>query len=130
MSEDLTAAEIGDRLRVARESAKVTQAAAAEALQVARTTVVAIEQCQRRPRLDELHKFAALYAVSVNSLLRREAVQIDLKPRFRRAGEADADVEAAVALRFKAKRCIVAPSDGRRRSMDSVCPQIPGAGSS
>lgn len=98
MSEELTAAEIGDRLRVARESAKVTQAAAAEALQVARTTVVAIEQGQRKPRLEELRRFAALYAVSVNSLLRREAVQIDLKPRFRRAGEADADVETAVAL--------------------------------
>lgn len=98
MSEDLTTAEIGDRLKVARESAKVTQAAAAEALKVARTTVVAIEQGQRRPRLDELQRFAALYGVSVNSLLRREAVQIDLKPRFRRAGEADADVEATVAL--------------------------------
>ena len=98
MSEDLTAVEIGDRLRIARESAKVTQAAAAEALHVARTTVVAIEQGQRRPRLDELQKFAALYALSVNTLLRREAVQIDLKPRFRRTGEADADVEAAVAL--------------------------------
>ena len=98
MSGELTAVEIGDRLRVARESAKITQAAAADALQVARTTVVAIEQGQRRPRLDELQRFAALYAVSVNSLLRREAVQIDLKPRFRRAGESDADVEAAVAL--------------------------------
>lgn len=98
MREELTAVEIGDRLRVARESAKVTQAAAAETLRVARTTVVAIEQGQRRPRLDELQRFAALYSVSVNSLLRREAVQIDLKPRFRRAGEADADVEAAVSL--------------------------------
>ncbi len=98
MSEELTTVEIGDRLRVARESAKVTQAAAAEALQVARTTIVAIEQGQRKPRLDELQRFAALYGVSVNGLLRREAVQIDLKPRFRRAGEADADVEAAVAL--------------------------------
>ena len=98
MSEDLTAIEIGDRLKIARESAKVTQAAAAEALQVARTTVVAIEQGQRKPRLDELQKFASLYGLSVNSLLRREAVQIDLKPRFRRTGEADADVEAAVAL--------------------------------
>jgi Zn-dependent peptidase ImmA (M78 family) len=98
MSKDLSAIEIGDRLRIARESVRVTQAAAAEALQVARTTVVAIEQGQRKARLEELQRFAALYSVSVNSLLRREAVQIDLKPRFRRAGEADADVEAAVAL--------------------------------
>ena len=53
MSDELTAAEIGDRLRVARESAKVTQAAAAEALQVARTTVVAIEQGQRKPEIHD-----------------------------------------------------------------------------
>jgi Zn-dependent peptidase ImmA (M78 family) len=83
---------------VARESAKVTQAAAAEALQIARTTVVAIEQGQRKARLDELQRFAALYGVSVNGLLRREAIQIDLKPRFRRAGDTDADVEAAAGL--------------------------------
>ncbi len=98
MSEELSAIGLGERLRVARESAKVTQAAAADVLKVARTTVVAIEQGQRRPRLEELQRFAALYGVSVNSLLRREAVQIDLKPRFRRTGEADADVEAAIAL--------------------------------
>jgi Zn-dependent peptidase ImmA (M78 family)/DNA-binding XRE family transcriptional regulator len=98
MSDELSAAEIGERLRVAREATKVTQAAAAEALKVARTTVVAIEQGQRRPRLEELQKFAALYGLSVNGLLRREAVQVDLRPRFRRAGEADADLEDAVAL--------------------------------
>lgn len=98
MTEELSAVEIGDRLKMAREAAKVTQAAAAEALRVARTTVVAVEQGQRRPRLEELQAFAALYGVSVNGLLRREAVQVDLKPRFRRAGEGDADVEAAVAL--------------------------------
>jgi len=98
MSDEITAVELGERLRLARESAKVTQAAVGEALQVARTTVVAIEQGQRRPRLDELQRLATLYGVSVNSLMRREAVQIDLKPRFRRAGEASADVESAAAL--------------------------------
>jgi Zn-dependent peptidase ImmA (M78 family)/transcriptional regulator with XRE-family HTH domain len=98
MSDELTTVEIGERLRLARDSAKITQAAAAEALRVARTTVVAIEQGQRRPRLDEFQRFAALYGVSVNGLLRREAVQVDLKPRFRRAGAADAEVEAAVTL--------------------------------
>lgn len=98
MTEALTSEEIGERLRVAREVAQVTQAAAAGALQIARTTVVAIEQGQRRPRLDELQRFASLYGVSVNALLRREAVQIDLKPRFRRAGEADDEIEAAVEL--------------------------------
>lgn len=98
MTEALTPEEMGERLRLAREAARVTQAAAAEALQIARTTVVAIEQGQRRPRLDELQRFASLYSVSVNALLRREAVQIDLKPRFRRTGEPDLAVEGAVEL--------------------------------
>lgn len=98
MNEALSPQDVGERLRVAREAAKVTQAAAAAALEVARTTVVAIEQGQRRARLDELQRLAALYGTSVNALLRREAVQVDLKPRFRRMGEQSDGVEAAVTL--------------------------------
>lgn len=98
MTEALSPQEVGERLRIAREAAKVTQAAAALALDVARTTVVAIEQGQRRARLGELQRLAALYGVSLNALLRREAVQVDLKPRFRRMGEQDDGVEGAVAL--------------------------------
>ena len=41
-------AETGERLRLARESAKMTQAAAAQAIGVARTTIVAMEQGERR----------------------------------------------------------------------------------
>lgn len=88
---------IGDRLRVARESSKITQAAAANALEVARTTVVAIEQGQRRVRLDELQQLARLYGTSVNALMRRESVHVDLRPRFRKAGEQDVDVETPAA---------------------------------
>ena len=90
--------EVGERLRLVREGAKITQAAAAAALNVARTTLVAIEQGQRRARLDELQQLAALYGVSLNALLRREAVHVDLRPRFRRAGEAGDSVESAAAL--------------------------------
>ena len=98
MTEALSPIEVGERLRIAREAAKVTQAAAAAALEVARTTVVAIEQGQRRAKLDELQRLASRYGISVNALLRREAVQVDLKPRFRRMGEQDDGVEGAVAL--------------------------------
>lgn len=98
MTEALSPQEVGERLRIAREAAKVTQAAAAVALDVARTTVVAIEQGQRRAKLDELQRLASLYGTSLNALLRREAVQVDLKPRFRRMGEQDDGVEGAVAL--------------------------------
>jgi Zn-dependent peptidase ImmA (M78 family) len=90
--------EVGERLRVAREGAKITQAAAAGALDVARTTLVAIEQGQRRVRLDELQRLAGLYGTSVNALLRREAARVDLQPRFRRAGVQDTDIEASAAI--------------------------------
>jgi Zn-dependent peptidase ImmA (M78 family)/DNA-binding XRE family transcriptional regulator len=89
---------LGELLRDARENAKLTQAAAAQALNVARTTLVAIEQGQRRARLAELQQLAALYRVSLNELLRQDSIKVDLRPRFRRAGERDGQVEEAVAL--------------------------------
>ncbi len=94
----LTPAEIGDRLRRAREHAQVTQASAAAAIEVARTTLVAIEQGSRKPRIAELQKLAYLYGTSVNALFRNEAVQVDLVPRFRRDHDADSEVSEAAAL--------------------------------
>src|SRR5690349_21626030 len=92
--EQLPASEIGERLRIAREEAKKTQADAAEAIDVARTTLVAIEQGQRRARLGELQKLAKLYGTSINAILRREAVYVDLSPRFRKL-ETGSDSAAA-----------------------------------
>lgn len=97
--DDIPALEIGERLRFAREAAKVTQANAAEAISVARTTIVAIESGQRRIRMNELQKLARLYDVSVNAILRREAVHVDLEPRFRALPDSrDAAAEQAVRL--------------------------------
>lgn len=76
--------EIGERLRSARESAKLTQARAATEAKMARTTLLAIEQGQRRVRMDELQGLAKLYGTSANALLRKEAVHVDLVPRFRK----------------------------------------------
>jgi Zn-dependent peptidase ImmA (M78 family) len=76
--------ELGERLRIAREAARVTQANAADAIKVARTTLVAMEQGQRRIRIDELQKLALLYNISVNAVLRQEAIHVDLVPRFRK----------------------------------------------
>jgi Zn-dependent peptidase ImmA (M78 family) len=80
----ISATEIGERLRIARDAARVTQADAATAINLARTTLIAIEQGQRRVRMDEMQKLAKLYGVSVNALLRQEAVHVDLTPRFRK----------------------------------------------
>jgi Zn-dependent peptidase ImmA (M78 family) len=93
-------AETGERLRLARESAKMTQAAAAQAIGVARTTIVAMEQGERRA----LQQLAKLYGTSVNAVLRRESVHVDLAPRFRRmVGSDEAAAEAAELMADLAK---------------------------
>jgi Zn-dependent peptidase ImmA (M78 family)/DNA-binding XRE family transcriptional regulator len=97
--EQMPPVEAGERLRVAREGANVTQATAATTIGVARTTIVAIEQGERRVRLDEVQKLAKLYGTSVNALLRREAVHVDLAPRFRKLpGNHDGAADAAAGL--------------------------------
>lgn len=101
----LSAPETGERLRLAREAAGVTQADAATAIGAVRTTIVAIEQGQRRIRMDELQKLAKLYGMSVNAILRREAVHVDLVPKFRRliAGEDEVAEQATELLAVLAK---------------------------
>lgn len=79
--------EIGERLRIARDNAKLTQVEAAAKIDVARTTLVAIEQGGRRVRIDELQKLAKLYKTSVNALLRNEAVFTELAPKFRKLSD-------------------------------------------
>lgn len=97
--EQISPVEAGERLRVAREGANVTQAAAAHAIGIARTTVVAIEQGERRIRMHELQKFAKLYGTSVNALLRQEAIHVDLAPRFRKlTGNHDGAVDATARI--------------------------------
>lgn len=87
---------MGDRLRLAREDAGLTQAQAAAKLDVARTTIVAMEQGQRRVKIDELRNLAKLYKTSVNALLRNEAVFADMVPQFRRLhSKEDHEIERA-----------------------------------
>ncbi len=76
--------DVGERLRIAREATKLTQQQAADAISVARTTLVAIEQGQRKVKLNEVRALARIYRTSVNALLRVEAVHADLMPRFRK----------------------------------------------
>ena len=55
---------VGERLRNARESARITQAESAKSIGVARTTIVAVEKGERRVRTNELQKLASLYGTS------------------------------------------------------------------
>lgn len=97
--EKLSDQEIGKRLRLAREGAKFTQQEAADAVKIARTTLAVVELGQRRARLDELQKLATLYKTSANAILRREAVHLDMVPRFRKlAGSSDGAIEDAARL--------------------------------
>lgn len=97
--ERLSDVEIGERLRLAREGAKLTQAQAADLIGAARTTLVAIEQGKRRIQMDELQKLATAYRTSANAILRREAVHLDMVPRFRKLDDSrDGDIERATRL--------------------------------
>jgi Zn-dependent peptidase ImmA (M78 family)/DNA-binding XRE family transcriptional regulator len=88
---------LGERLKVARSRAGLTQGVAATRLAMARTTLVAIEQGQRRIKPDELVAMAHLYGTSVNELYRKTAVQIDLVPQFRALPNAPHDPALAAA---------------------------------
>lgn len=97
--EQIAPADLGERLRIAREAAGIKQADAASAIEVARTTIVAMEQGQRRIRMNELQQLAKLYRTSVNAVLRQEAVQVDLTPRFRKLlGTSDQAANTAAKL--------------------------------
>jgi Zn-dependent peptidase ImmA (M78 family) len=103
--EEMSPQEVGERLRIARENAKLTQEEAGKLIDAARTTVVAIEQGQRRVRIGELQKLAKAYGTSVNALLRQEAIHVDLAPRFRKLYDSKngAAAEAAALLANLAK---------------------------
>jgi Zn-dependent peptidase ImmA (M78 family) len=96
---ELTPVELGERLKVARESANITQDAAAKAACIARTTLVAIEKGQRNAKLEEIRALSRHYGISANSLLRRESVFVDLLPRFRSLPETrDTGIENAAQM--------------------------------
>src|SRR5688572_27106455 len=96
---ELSAKEIGRRLRLARENAEIRQDDAAKVTGLSRPTLVSIEKADRRIRLQELQSLANHYGMSVNALLRREAVHTDLVPRFRRLRETE-DQHTAEAIKI------------------------------
>jgi Zn-dependent peptidase ImmA (M78 family) len=97
--EHLSPQEVGERLRLARETKKLTQADVATQLNIARTTLIAIEQGQRKARIEEVRQLAKLYDASVNALLRDEAIHADLAPKFRKIfADQDKAAEAAAKM--------------------------------
>jgi Zn-dependent peptidase ImmA (M78 family)/transcriptional regulator with XRE-family HTH domain len=93
----LNAEEIGERLRRAREKVGLKQAEASEAAKMARTTLIAIEQGQRRVKLEELREFSKIYKTSLNEILRQDTIRVDFLPKFRRLVKGDnKTIEATV----------------------------------
>ncbi|MBI1280140.1 MAG: ImmA/IrrE family metallo-endopeptidase [Anaerolineaceae bacterium] len=93
----LDAREFGKRLRLARERRGMTQEDAAKAINVARTTLVAIEKGDRRIRPDELVQLAIEYGRDVNDLIKETQATLFTEPQFRGPekyeNEEDAEIE-------------------------------------
>ena len=97
---ELSAHEIGRRLRLARENAGIKQNDAAQFIGVSRPTLISIEKGDRSARIQELQVLARHYGVSANALLRREAIHTDLVPRFRRMRETEDKYKAEAIRHF------------------------------
>ena len=83
--DDMPAVEVGERLRVAREAARLKQADAAAALDISRGPPLSPSSKGKDGfRIGELQQLAKFYGTSVNALLRKEAIQVDLTPQFRK----------------------------------------------
>ena len=97
---ELSAHEIGRRLRLARENAGIKQDDASQFIGVSRPTLVSIEKGGRSVRIQELQVLAHHYGVSANALLRREAIHTDLVHRFRRMRETEDKYKAEAIQLF------------------------------
>ena len=96
---EISAQEIGRRLRLARTNAGILQDDAAQVIGMSRPTLVSIEKGTRPVRMNELQSLAHYYGVTANVLLRREAVHTDLTGRFRKLRETE-DEHKAEAIRL------------------------------
>lgn len=91
--------ELGRRLKIARTAARITQEQAAHRAALARTTLVAIEQGDRRVAAEELVGLCGLYNVEPGRLLRQETIHADLALQFRSTGSVnDAELLATLPL--------------------------------
>lgn len=74
---------LGNRLQESRRARGLKQQDVADQMNIARTTVVAIEKGERRVNPDELIKLAKIYGRDVSKLLNRVTAAQDFVPQFR-----------------------------------------------
>lgn len=77
--------ELGKRLEIARNTAGITQEVAAKVIGISRPTFANIENGKRRVKAPEFVKLAELYDTSCNSLLRQNAIHVDISLQFRQS---------------------------------------------
>lgn len=92
--------DLGARLRAARNARGLTQQEAADALGLARTTMVAIEKGDRHLKSGELIRLARLYGRKLNTLLRPGAPAEAISLQLRRALPADLPSDSGLAARI------------------------------
>lgn len=101
---------VGARLREARKSRGFTQQYVAEQMEVARTTIVAIEKGERRLTAHELIELARLYGRPVSEFVSRQFVVEAFVPQFRAATRLDmtqeTELEEASELQLLAENYV------------------------
>src|SRR5881394_331297 len=81
--EEIDPRVLGSRLQDARRSAGLTQQAVADQMEMARTTIVAIEKGERRITPAELIRFAKIYRRPVSDFVGRRAHAEGFVAQFR-----------------------------------------------
>ena len=89
---------LGQRLQEARRARGLTQQEVAESLELARTTVTALEKGERRIRPDELISLAGLYGRPVSSFVGARAPSAEFSVQFRTSVNRASSPEAQQAL--------------------------------
>lgn len=88
---------LGARLQEARKARGLTQQAVADEMDMARTTLVAVEKGERRVAPEELVRLAGLYARPVSEFVSREVVTAGFVPQFRSEWRDDFTQDAELA---------------------------------
>uniref|UniRef100_B8HM68 HTH cro/C1-type domain-containing protein n=1 Tax=Cyanothece sp. (strain PCC 7425 / ATCC 29141) TaxID=395961 RepID=B8HM68_CYAP4 len=92
--------QLGERLQQARKQCGMTQADAAEIINAARTTLVAIEKGERRLKPGELIKLARAYGRSVSDFLALqplvEPFDVQFRAAYRRSEAEEAEIKPVI----------------------------------
>lgn len=92
--------QLGERLQQARKKCGMTQADAAQIINAARTTIVAIEKGERRLKPNELIKLARAYGQAVSNFVRQspiiEPFEVQFRAAYRRSETEESQINPAI----------------------------------